>query len=51
MLVTVLLIILTLGALVVGVLETAETPRYVSWAVAALGAILVAWRLIVARRR
>jgi len=48
--VTVLLIILTLGALVVGVLETAETPRYVSWAIAGLGAILVAWRLFVRRR-
>jgi hypothetical protein len=48
--VTVMLIILTLGALAVGVLETAETPRYVSWAIAALGAILVAWRLFVRRR-
>jgi hypothetical protein len=51
LLVTVLLIVLTLGALVVGQLETAETPRYVAWAVAALGTILVAWRLIAARRR
>jgi hypothetical protein len=51
LLVTVLLIVLTLGALVVGQLETAETPRYIAWAVAALGAILVAWRLIAARRR
>jgi hypothetical protein len=49
--VTVLLIILTLGALVIGQLETAETPRDVAWAIAAIGAILVAWRLIAARRR
>ncbi len=51
MLITVLVIILTLGALVVGQLETAETPRYIAWAVAALGAIVVAWRLFVGRRR
>jgi hypothetical protein len=47
---TVLLILLTLGALITGVLETAQTPRLVSWSIAALGALLVAWRLFVRRR-
>jgi hypothetical protein len=31
-------------------LQVAETPRLVSWTIAALGAILVAWRLFVRRR-
>jgi uncharacterized membrane protein YoaK (UPF0700 family) len=50
LLVTVLLIILVLGALVAGQLETAQTPRLVIWSIAALGAILVAWRLFLRRR-
>ena len=50
LLVTVLLIVLVLGALVFGLLQTTQTPRLVSWAIAALGAIVVAWRLFVRRR-
>jgi len=49
LLVTVLLIVLVLGALVFGQFQTTQTPRLVSWTIAALGAILVAWRLFVRR--
>ncbi len=50
LLVTVLLIMLVLGALVVGQFETAQTPRLVSWSIAAIGAIVIAWRLFLRRR-
>jgi hypothetical protein len=50
LLVTILLIVLVLGALVAGQIETAQTPRLVSWSIAAIGATLVAWRLFLRRR-
>jgi hypothetical protein len=51
LLVTVLLIMLVLASLVVGQFDQDQTVRLASWMVAALGAILLAWRLIVRRRR
>ncbi len=51
LLINVLLIVLVLGAIAVGlgVLDQGQTVRLAAWAVAVIGALLVAWRLL--RRR
>ncbi len=51
LLITVLLIVLVLGAIAVGVgvFEQGQMVRLAAWAVAVIGALLVAWRLL--RRR
>lgn len=44
-------IILVLGALFLGQVQTDTVPRWVTWVMAALGALLLAWYLWVRRRR
>ncbi len=52
LLINVLLIVLVLGAIAVGlgVLDQGQTVRLAAWAVAVIGALLLAWRLFVRRR-
>jgi hypothetical protein len=48
--ITVLLIVLVLGAAAVGVWDQDRTVQLAAWAVAVIGALLVAWRLFARRR-
>lgn len=45
------LVVLVLGALYLGQAQGGEIPRAVSWTVAALGAVAIAWWLMARRRR
>jgi Flp pilus assembly protein TadB len=45
------LILLTLGALFLGQVQTGTVPTWVTWTVAALGALLLAWQVWTMRRR
>lgn len=45
------LVILILGALFLGQVQTGTVPQWVTWVVAALGALLLAWQLWVRSRR
>jgi zinc-ribbon domain len=48
--VTLGVIVLMLAALFMGQAGTDEVPRIVSWTIAALAAVVLAWRLLVRRR-
>ncbi len=45
------LIVLVLAALFLGQAGTDEVPRIVTWVIAVLAAIVLAWRLLAGRRR
>jgi protein-S-isoprenylcysteine O-methyltransferase Ste14 len=45
------LILLILGALFLGQIQTGTVPRWVTWVVAALGAVLLAWQVWTRGRR
>lgn len=45
------LVILILGALFLGQVQTGTVPQWVTWVVAALGALLLAWQLWARSRR
>jgi hypothetical protein len=45
------LLLLVIAALFLGGVATEQTPRLVSWVVAALAAVLVVWRVMRARSR
>jgi protein-S-isoprenylcysteine O-methyltransferase Ste14 len=51
LMVVVALVILILGALFLGQVQTGTVPQWVTWVVAALGALLLAWQLWARSRR
>jgi hypothetical protein len=50
LLITLLLIVLVVGAAVVGVVDQQREVQLAAWTIAAIGAIIVAWRLLGRRR-
>jgi uncharacterized membrane protein YoaK (UPF0700 family) len=50
LIVTLALLVVLFAALFLGQAGTGQVPQVVSWAVAAMAAIVVAWRLVVRRR-
>lgn len=51
LMIVVALIILVLGALFLGQVQTGTVPAWVTYVVAALGALLLIWQILARRRR